>query len=92
MLVAAIPLRLRPLLRDPARAIGIVDLDFLTTDIPITSRRAGPGMGPAIVGTLLITCAATLMAVPLGILAAVYINEYGAGHEAGRRHPLPQPT
>jgi phosphate transport system permease protein len=34
-------------------------------------------MGPAIVGTLLITGAATAMAVPLGILAAVYLNEYG---------------
>jgi phosphate transport system permease protein len=34
-------------------------------------------MGPAIVGTLLITGTATLMAVPLGILAAVYLNEYG---------------
>ena len=34
-------------------------------------------MGPAVVGTLLITGAATLMAVPLGILGAVYLNEYG---------------
>jgi phosphate transport system permease protein len=34
-------------------------------------------MGPAIVGTLVITGVATLMAVPLGILAAVYLNEYG---------------
>jgi phosphate transport system permease protein len=34
-------------------------------------------MGPAIVGTLIITGTATLMAVPLGILAAVYLNEYG---------------
>ena len=34
-------------------------------------------MGPAIVGTLVITGAATLMAVPLGILGAVYLNEYG---------------
>ena len=34
-------------------------------------------MGPAVVGTLLITLGATLMAVPLGILAAVYLTEYG---------------
>jgi len=34
-------------------------------------------MGPAVVGTLIITATATLMAVPLGILAAVYLNEYG---------------
>ena len=34
-------------------------------------------MGPAIVGTLIITFVATLIAVPLGILGAVYLNEYG---------------
>jgi phosphate transport system permease protein len=51
--------------------------DFFTKDVPIISRRAGPGMGPAIVGTLLVTGGATLIAVPLGILGAVYLNEYG---------------
>jgi phosphate transport system permease protein len=56
---------------------GVVDVGFLTKTIPIITRRAGPGMGPAIVGTLIITATATLMAVPLGILAAVYLNEYG---------------
>ncbi len=56
---------------------GVISVDFLTKDIPIISRSVGPGMGPAIVGTLLITGTATAMAVPLGILAAVYLNEYG---------------
>ncbi|MGE0550879.1 MAG: phosphate ABC transporter permease PstA [Kofleriaceae bacterium] len=51
--------------------------EFFTKDIPIVSRRAGPGMGPAIVGTLLVTGGATLIAVPLGILGAVYLHEYG---------------
>ena len=50
---------------------------FLTSDIPITSRSKGPGMGPAIVGTILITLVATALAVPLGILGAVYLHEYG---------------
>ena len=56
---------------------GVMSVDFLTKDIPILTRSLGPGMGPAIVGTLVITGAATAMAVPLGILAAVYLNEYG---------------
>jgi phosphate transport system permease protein len=56
---------------------GVISIDFLTKDIPIISRSVGPGMGPAIVGTLVITATATAMAVPLGILAAVYLNEYG---------------
>lgn len=51
--------------------------NFFTEEIPKISRRAGGGMGPAIVGTLLATGGATLIAVPLGILGAVYLNEYG---------------
>jgi phosphate transport system permease protein len=56
---------------------GVMSVGFLTKDVPILTRSVGPGMGPAIVGTLVITGAATLMAVPLGILAAIYLNEYG---------------
>jgi len=59
------------------KGAGVMSIGFLTEDIPVLSRSVGPGMGPAIVGTLAITGAATLMAVPLGILAAVYLNEYG---------------
>jgi phosphate transport system permease protein len=49
---------------------------FLTKEIP-TPRDPGPGMGPAVYGTLLITGAATVMAVPLGVLGGVYLSEYG---------------
>jgi phosphate transport system permease protein len=49
---------------------------FLTSTIPPT-RAAGPGMGPAILGTLEITGMATLIAVPLGVLGAIYLHEYG---------------
>src|SRR6202022_4165270 len=56
---------------------------FLTTDIPVTDRSFGGGMKPAVVGTLLITGAATAMAVPLGVLGGIYLNEYGKqGHLA----------
>ncbi|MDQ4091525.1 MAG: phosphate ABC transporter permease PstA [Actinomycetota bacterium] len=66
------------------KGAGIVDWNFLTADIPISSRLAGPGMGPAVLGTLLIAGAATALAAPLGVLAAVYLNEYGgAGRLAG---------
>lgn len=50
---------------------------FFTDPIPLVSRRPGPGMGPAIVGTLLSTGGATVMSVPIGILAAIYLREYG---------------
>ncbi len=57
---------------------------FFTEDIPIVSRRAGPGMGPAILGTLLVTGGATLIAVPLGILGAIYLHEYAGASGFGR--------
>lgn len=40
-------------------------------------EKAQPGMGPAVVGTLITTGLAALFAIPLGILAAIYLNEYG---------------
>jgi phosphate transport system permease protein len=62
------------------KGIGIVFHDFpawFTEDISPSTRTQGGGMKAAIVGTLLITAAATVMAVPLGIGGAVYLNEYG---------------
>jgi len=58
--------------------------DFFTETIPVVSRRPGPGMGPAILGTLLVTGGATLIAVPLGILGAVYLHEYGGNGQFAR--------
>ncbi len=56
----------------------IFSWSFLTSNIPITDRTIGGGMGPAIVGTVLITGGAALMAIPLGVLGGIYLNEYGA--------------
>jgi phosphate transport system permease protein len=67
-----------------SKGVGIISANFLTDDIQISARRKGGGMGPAIAGTLLITAAATVMAVPLGILGAVYLNEYSANGRFGR--------
>ncbi len=56
---------------------AVFGIDFVLTDIPVSRRDLGPGMGPAVLGTLLITGAASLMAIPLGVMGAVYLNEYG---------------
>jgi phosphate transport system permease protein len=50
---------------------------WFTKDIQLAPRRPGPGMKAAIVGTCIITFTATLIAVPLGIAGAIYLNEYG---------------
>jgi phosphate transport system permease protein len=60
------------------KGAGIMSLDFLTRSIPI-SRAAGPGMGPAVLGTLVITGGAIALAVPLGVLGGIWLSEYGRG-------------
>ena len=61
-----------------AKGASIISWQFLTGDIPPNVLPASVGgMGPAVVGTIEITALATVMAVPLGVLGAVYLNEYG---------------
>jgi phosphate transport system permease protein len=61
-----------------AKGIGIISWQFLTAPIPPSVLPANVGgIGPAVLGTFLITGLATLMAVPLGVLGAIYLNEYG---------------
>jgi phosphate transport system permease protein len=61
-----------------SKGASVISWSFLTSDIPINVSPANfGGMGPAIIGTLEITALATVIAVPLGVLGAIYINEYG---------------
>ena len=76
LLLAVIPLAL-VVWQVLAKGLDVVSWQFLTEDIPNSYRRVGPGMGPAIVGTLLITGMAALLAIPLGVFGAIYLNEYG---------------
>ncbi|BCJ69094.1 phosphate ABC transporter permease PstA [Polymorphospora rubra] len=61
--------------------IGRFDWQFLTSDM---RGVVGPGGGAqhAIVGTLLITLAAAVISVPIGVMCAVYLVEYGRGRLA----------
>ncbi|HMD91612.1 MAG TPA: phosphate ABC transporter permease PstA [Trebonia sp.] len=61
-----------------AKGASVISWSFLTSSIPVDVAPAGEGgIAPAIVGTIEITALATVIAVPLGILGAIYINEYG---------------
>jgi len=62
-----------------AKGAKAISWQFLTNStVPPNVMPLGQGgMGAAVVGTLEITGFAALIAVPLGILGAVYINEYG---------------
>jgi phosphate transport system permease protein len=66
------------------RGADVISWDFWTKDIPFVDRFPGDGMGPAVVGTLIITGAAALMSIPLGILGGIYLNEYGARNPLAR--------
>ena len=83
LLIAVVPLGL-VVYQVVARGGSVMSLDFLVEDIPRNYRREGPGMGPAIVGTLLTCGIAALMAIPLGVLGAVYLNEYGRSKPLAR--------
>ena len=54
-----------------------ISWEFLTARIPRQAQTPGGGIGPAIAGTFLITGTAAALAIPLGVLGAIYLNEYG---------------
>jgi phosphate transport system permease protein len=61
------------------KGASAISWSFLTSGpIPPNVVPAGiGGMGPAVLGTIIITALATVISVPLGVLGAIYINEYG---------------
>lgn len=56
------------------KGIGALSWQFLT-DIPCQGMRAG-GIFPALVGTVYLVLGAIAFALPLGLLAAIYLSEY----------------
>jgi phosphate transport system permease protein len=66
------------------KGISVIDKAWFTDDPPIISQLRSGGMRAAIVGTLVITGWAALMAVPLGVLAAIYLNEFGGTRRLSR--------
>ncbi len=52
----------------------VISIDFLTS-MP-TNRMTAGGIYPALVGTLYLIIGSMSVALPLGILAAIYLNEY----------------
>ena len=82
-LIAAIPLFL-VVVAVVRKAAGVISPGFFWKDLPIQARSPEGGIGPAVVGTIVTAGLATLIAVPIGILAAVYLNEYGGKSRLAR--------
>lgn len=58
------------------KGAGAINWAFFT-ELPAPPGEAGGGLANAIVGTLLLTFVATVIAVPFGILAGSYLSEFG---------------
>jgi phosphate transport system permease protein len=59
-----------------ARGIGAISLDFIFTAEPT-------GVGPALLGTAEIVAIATVIAMPLGVLIALFLTEFSSNRFAG---------
>ena len=62
---------------------GVVNAQFVTYSMRNVIGEGG-GIYHAIVGTLLITAAATIISVPVGLLSAIYLVEYGGKSRLSR--------
>ena len=61
----------------------MISWEFLTTDMTgVFGDMTSGGVSHAIMGTLQITGLATLISAPIGLLAAIYLVEYGTGRLA----------
>ncbi len=60
------------------RGLNRFDADFFTQSARGVVGEGG-GASHAILGTLIITGIASVISVPVGLMAAIYLNEYGTG-------------
>jgi phosphate transport system permease protein len=66
------------------RGLPAINSTFLTFSMYRTSLDQEVGIYHALIGTLLITLFAALISVPIGIMAAIYLIEYGKGKRLAR--------
>jgi phosphate transport system permease protein len=58
-----------------SRGVSALNWNFFTKG-PAVFGEAGGGVAPALVGSLLLVAIATAMALPFGVLAAIYVSEF----------------
>lgn len=58
--------------------IGSINLDFFL-HIPRPTGEAGGGMANGLVGSFVLIASASLIGLPVGILGAIYLADYGGG-------------
>jgi phosphate transport system permease protein len=65
-----------------ARGASALSIDFFTKGPPVLPDTPGGGIAPEIVGTALLMMISTLIAMPVGVLIALYLTEF-AGPRLG---------
>ncbi|MBD2532973.1 phosphate ABC transporter permease PstA [Nostoc flagelliforme FACHB-838] len=55
-----------------------INLELFTGQIPVALQEGG-GIGAAIVGTLMVVGIASILSIPFGVLAAIYLSEFSSG-------------
>src|SRR5262249_17262320 len=73
--VAAIAVLVLVIWSVAARGAKAIDLDFIFTGYPT-------GVGPMLLGTFVISLVATAMAMPIGVLIALFLTEYSGAKGA----------
>lgn len=58
-----------------SRGVQAINLDFFTQG-PAVFGQSGGGIAPAIVGSLIVVGIATAMALPIGVLTAIFVSEF----------------
>jgi phosphate transport system permease protein len=66
-----------------ARGASALSLDFFTKGPPALAGTPGGGIAPEILGTALLMALATLIALPVGILTALFLTEFAPPRLAG---------
>ena len=66
------------------RGLPAINTTFLTYSMYRTDLDQEVGIYHALIGTLLITLGAAVISVPIGIMAAIYLIEYGKGNRLAR--------
>jgi phosphate transport system permease protein len=64
--------------------IASINVDFLTYSMYNVVGNEQGGLYHALIGTLFITLAASVISIPIGVLSAIYLVEYGAGSRLAR--------
>jgi len=60
------------------KGFSAIDWNMFTQSTPAPGSEGG-GLANAIVGSLLIVSTCTLISTPIGVMAGIYLSEYGAG-------------